>query len=327
MHPSPPPPIDPDPAAGRTAGGPERPSSPWGLAGVLALLAAAYAATGFYTVQPNEQAAVVRFGRMLPVLRGPGPHLGLPAGMDRAIRLRMQEPRRVAVDVRPAAGRPDRDAPGLPECLTGDRALLNVSAVVQYGVTNARAFLFSAADVPRLVSDAAAAGLSAAVAAMKADDLLAAERIPIQDRVRRETQTLADRYGLGVQIVSVALEEVAPPEGVAAAFRAAGAAREDRRRTIDEARDGTNRLARLARGEAEQVTLAARGEADETVQRARAEAESFRQMVAHLDAARELTILRLILETAEEVLPRMNKVLVDGAARRTLDLGVTEERP
>ncbi len=41
----------------------------------------------------------------------------------------------------------------------------------------------------------------------------------------------------------------------------------------------------------------------------------------------ELTIRRLILETMEEVLPRLNKIILDGRQGGPVDLSLFEEKP
>jgi membrane protease subunit HflK len=284
-----------------------------------------YVVTGFYSIQPNEQAVVRRCGEMLPELSGPGLHFGFPYGIDQVTRVRMAELKRVSV----CADLTERTlgrgaAPQQAECLTGDRNLLTASAVVQYRVVDARAFLFRAADVPGATSGAATSALSSVIASMKVDDILTIERVAIQNTVMRATQETLNRYGLGVQVTAVTLEGVAPPQEVAEAFRDVTAAREDRARALNEAQGYANRLLPQARGEAQRTVLEAQGFADEVVQKARGDADRFLQVIVQLGANRALTEKRLILETMEEVLPRLNKVVLDHGTRQELDLGILE---
>ena len=81
-----------------------------------------------------------------------------------------------------------------------------------------------------------------------------------------------------------------------------------------------------ARGEAQRIRLDAEGSAAETVERARGEADRFDRMVAQLGSGREVTAQRLILETLEEVLPRLKKILLDDKAQKQLDLGIIEDQ-
>ena len=47
-------------------------------------------------------------------------------------------------------------------------------------------------------------------------------------------------------------------------------------------------------------------------------------MQAELTKGRELTIRRLILETMEEILPRMKKIVADKEASESVDLGIMQ---
>jgi len=295
----------------------------WAL---LPWLAVAYAATGFYAVQPNEVAVVRRCGRLLPERRKPGLHFGFPYGIDRVDRLKILERKRVAVGTSLAErdlGR--RVEPQQSECLTGDRNLILVAAIVQYQIERPEDYLVNVAGVPEVVRNAAGSALAGVVASMKVDDVLTVERIAIQNEVRRATQAAVDRYGAGVRVTSISLEGVTPPQEVAEAFRDVTSAREDRQRAVSEAQGYANRTLPQARGEAHQIRLEAEGYADEVVQKASGDVDRFGQMQAQLSPGnRRLTEKRLILETMERVLPRLNKVVVDSGTGDALDLGLIE---
>ena len=217
-------------------------------------------------------------------------------------------------------------SPTSAECLTGDRNLILLSAIVQYRIADPRPYLFAVADVPALVTSAATSALSCAVAAMEVDDVLTVQRIAIQNEALRATQAALDRYGAGVKVTSVSLEGVGPPQEAADAFRDVTSARGDRQRAINEAQGYANRLIPQARGEAERLLLEADAYREEVVRKAQGEADRFLKMAAAQSSSRELTATRLILETMEEVLPRLNKIILDGDARGALDLGLVEPR-
>ena len=242
--------------------------------------------------------------------------------------MKTQELKRVGVGLGLADRSLGRGAPPQQaECLTGDRNLIVVSAVVQYRIVDAQAFLFRAADVPALVSDTAAAAIASVVSSKQVDNILTVERAAIQDDVRRMTQQALNRYGAGVQVTAVTLEGVAPPQEVAESFRDVAAAREDRERAVNDAQGYANRLLPQARGEARRALLDSQGYAEETVRKAQGDADRFLMEAARLAAGRSLTLRRLILETLEGVLPRLSKVVIDPKAQRGLDLGIIETAP
>lgn len=295
------------------------------LRAIVPWAALVYLATGVHSIQPNEQAVVRRCGRALPELWGPGLHIGLPYGLDRVTRVRMRELKRVGVGVGLAdralgrVGEP-RDA----ESLTGDRNLVLISAVVQYRILDARSYLFHVSDVPALVEDVTSRALSSVISGMPVDDILTVERLAVQTRVQMLSQAALDGYRAGVQVMSVSLEGVAPPQEVAPAFRDVTSAREDRERTINEAIGYASRLLPQTRGEAQRILLDAEAAKEEFIRRSKGDAERFLKMAAEISAGRELTLRRLTIETMEEVLPRLKKIVVGADAGRGLDLGLIE---
>jgi membrane protease subunit HflK len=293
---------------------------------------AAWAVTGIYVVQPNQRGVVWRCGKILSEPSLPGIHCDLPWGIDRVTRLKVYEQKRVGIGL----SLEDRSLgravePRRAECLAGDRNLIAISAIVQYDIFDAKAYLIHTADVPLAIENLATAELSAAIASRDVDDILTLGRLEIQQQVlaalkRRLGQWEQAGRGLGVQINAVTLEAVRPPQEVEEAFRDVISAREDRQRVVNEAQGFAAALFPSARGQAERIRLEAEGTAAETVEKARGEADRFDRMLAQLGSGRDVTARRLILETLEEVLPRLKKIVLDDQARKQIDLGVIEDQ-
>ncbi len=294
---------------------------------LLPWLAVVYALTGLYSVQPNERAVVRRFGKALSQTRGPGLHLGLPYGLDRVSRVKVLEQKQAGVGMSRwsrVLGR--RIEPRQTECLTGDRNVILLSANVQYQVADVDQYLFNVGDVPALVENVAAGALCSVISSMEVDDILTAQREAIQVEVRRRSQARLDEYGAGVRVNSVLLDErTEPPQEVRQAFRDVTAAREDRQRAVSEAQGYANRLKQQAEADADGMIQKAQGYAHQITALAAGDADRFSAMAAELDRGRELTFKRLILETMEQVLPRLKKIVLDEDAAETIDLGLIEE--
>jgi len=105
------------------------------------------------------------------------------------------------------------------------------------------------------------------------------------------------------------------------------AAQADRQRKIDEAKDYAARLALQSKSEAEQTRVKAEAFKAEAVATARGDADRFLAVAAKLSGDRNLAARRLILETLEEVLPRVKKVFIDSNADQPLDLEILEAEP
>ena len=303
----------------------------WGMLAlaIAAVALAWYVSTGVYFVRTNERAVVRRGGAALEQVRTPDLYFGLPVGVDKVDRIKVLQTKRVGVGRSlsdTTLGR--RGAPEQAECLTGDRNLILVSAVVQYHIKDPKAYLFHVADVPALVRNVAAAELTRVISSMAVDDVLTTERSAIQTRVRQAVQKVLDRYQAGVKVAQVLLpsEAVAPPLDVAEAFRDVSSAREDKQRAINVARGYAQRIIPEARGQAYRIESEAQGYAAKTVQEAEGDALRFIREAEQLQTGRAVTFRRLILETLEEILPRVRKVVLDARAQRTLDLGLFEDK-
>jgi len=291
----------------------------------LPWLAAAYVATGLYAVKPDERAVVRRCGQALVIPQPPGLHMGLPWGFDRVSRVRPLQMKREAVGMTLGAralGR--RSEPLEAQCLTGDKNLVIIPAVVQYRISDAHAYLLHVADVSALVRNAVSAALASVVAHMTVDDVLTSQRLAIQTQVmQRAGAALNEHYGAGVQLMSVSLEGGGPPPEVADAFRDVARARGDAARAINQATGYAKRTKPESEGEADRTRSQAEGHAEEVVQIARGDAQRFALVAETVANRRDLAMRRLLLETMEAVLPRMRKILID-PNQGTLDLGIIE---
>lgn len=293
---------------------------------LLPWLLVVYLTTGIYSVATNERVVVRRFGRWLEQVRTPGLHFGLPYGIDQRTRIRLQEQKRVLIGMG-AADRllRRRTRPQDAECLTGDRNLIMVSAAVQYQINDPGKYLFDTAEVESLVAAVAQSELGSIISSMSVDDVLTVERHAIQIEVRTNTQKTLDEYGAGVRVTSVLLDEkTEPPQEVDAAFRDVTSAREDRQRRINEELGDAARLKQQTEADVDTILQEAQADATEVVAIAEGDKQRFLSLADELSTARDLTAMRLILETMEEVLPRVRKIVIDGQMADRIDLGLIE---
>ncbi|MFQ6098215.1 MAG: FtsH protease activity modulator HflK [Armatimonadota bacterium] len=286
--------------------------------------AAIYLLSGVYFVKPNERAVVRVFGKALREPAKPGPHYRPPWPMGRVNKLRAMEYQRVDVGFRladQAIGRQPRAAES--QFLTGDVNIVNVHLVVQYVIADPVKYLFNAAQVRALVRDAAEGALTLLLASRPVDDVLTTERVAIQNAVRARTISTLERYDVGVQVQSVNIQTVYPPEEVAAAFREVASAREDRDRIMNEAHGYADELIPRARGQAETMLKEAETYRQRRIQRASGEARRFLERLSEYEKAKKVTANRLYLETMEEVVPTWKMTVVDSATGRApVDLGI-----
>jgi membrane protease subunit HflK len=267
--------------------------------------------SGVYIVPADQQAVVTRFGQVSDPRVFPGIHIAFPWPVDRVTKLRVQQRQRLVV----GGDLPDsvlgRTQPLASQFLTGDQNIINLRAVVQYSVGTPSDYLFGAQDVARSVGAAVETELARRIGQSPMDSILTTGKTAIQEEVRAAAQKVIDRYGVGVRIASINIESVTPPPEAADAFRDVANARADGARIYNEALGYGNDLVPRARGEAQQMTEAAAAYKQSKIDEAKGDAARFDLVASEYARASAVNGRRLYLETLEQVLPRIKKLIVD----------------
>ena len=127
-------------------------------------------------------------------------------------------------------------------------SLLSADVSVQYTVADLRTFLMGSADPRQMLLAIAQRETSRFFAIHDIDTLLATGRTAGGPALQAVIQAEADRFGLGIQIVGVAVTSLHPPIGnVSRAFHAQIGAMQERETLIQRARkDAVEKLARVA---------------------------------------------------------------------------------
>ncbi len=127
-------------------------------------------------------------------------------------------------------------------------SLLSADVSVQYTVADLRTFLMGSADPRQMLLAIAQRETSRFFAIHDIDTLLATGRTAGGPALQVVIQAEADRFGLGIQIVGVAVTSLHPPIGnVSRAFHAQIGAMQERETLIQRARkDAVEKLARVA---------------------------------------------------------------------------------
>jgi modulator of FtsH protease HflK len=292
----------------RDARGPSRSRVPARIAGALLAL---WVATSIYIVPADQQAVVTRFGAVVEPRVLPGIHVALPWPIDVATRLKVQQLQRLVVGGAPADTLVGRSQPLATQFLTGDQNIIHMRVVVQYSVGVPADYLFQSQDVARAVGAAVESELARRIGTRSVDAVLTTEKAAIQEEVRGAAQKVVNDYRAGVLLASVNIESVAPPPEAADAFREVASARADSARIVNEAQGYSNDVIPKARGQAQQSIESALAYKEKKINEALGDASRFTQVAAEYAKASSVNGHRLYMETMEQVLPRIRKLIVD----------------
>ena len=300
---------------GRSSGGggggfqPDMKSAGYGLGLIAVVALLIWLGTGFFIVQEGQQAVITRFGSYKSTV-GAGFNWRLPYPIERHELVFVTQIR--AVDV----GRDNViKATGLRESamLTADENIVEIKFAVQYRLNDARAYLFESKDPAGAVVQAAETAVREVVGNMPMSAALAEERDQIAPRVRTLMQTMLDRYKVGIEVVGINLQQtgVRPPEQVQAAFDDVLKAGQERERARNEAQAYANDVVPRAAGAAARLREESEAYRARIVAQATGDSQRFRSVLAEYQKAPQVTRDRMYLETMQQVMNNVTKVVVD----------------
>ena len=128
-------------------------------------------------------------------------------------------------------------------------------------------------------------------------------------------QRLLDEEKAGVLITQIQLQRVDPPAAVIDAFNDVQRARADQERARNEAESYSNDIIPRARGEASHINQEAEAYKTQAVNLAEGEAKSFMAVYQSYAQAKDVTSWRMYMESAEEVLKKATKVIIDTSGK------------
>jgi membrane protease subunit HflK len=304
---------------------------------LFGLLLAAWAASGCYIIQGNEQAVIRRLGRVLTTgsgavaLRASGLHYDLPWPLSRVDRVNLNQIRTLTigsaevVDVEGAGFLQSAEAAGESQFLTGDKNVLHLQLNVHYRIAagGVDRFLFGSESVDRrlqLLVESIAADLVSQSGVDYVHPLGLGE---LREQLTARTREMADALDLGVDVEEVAINSVYPPIQVKAQFLEVSNARADKEKSINQAAAYAEQKLAAARAESQQTLDAAQTFRQESIEAARGMADSFTKLVEQFRreeqqgvqsyaAARQMAARRIYTESIEDVLRVLaGKVFLD----------------
>lgn len=287
------------------------------IIGLLVLLA--WLATGLYTVKPDEQGVVLRFGKWTETT-APGLNYHFPAPIESVLTPKVTVINRIDVgftgDVEGSRSRRTFDIAKEKSMLTGDENIVDIEFSVFWRIQDAGKFLFNIEGQETTIRDVSESTMREIVAQTPIQSALTEGRQRIEIEAQRRIQGRLDQYGAGVAITQVQLAKVDPPAAVIDAFRDVQAAQADKERLQNEAEAYQNDIIPRARGEAAKMVQDAEAYREQVIAKAMGEASRFSKILAEYREAKDVTRRRIYLETMEEILNGMNKVIIDEGAGR-----------
>jgi modulator of FtsH protease HflK len=274
--------------------------------------------TSFYRVQPDELGVVMRFGaysyRTEPGLHWhlpwPIEHVLLPA-VTRINRTEIGYRSGAPVDADSGSAGSGRDVPSESLMLTGDENIIDINLAVFWKISNPEAYLFNTRDPDNLVKAIAESSIREVIGRTPIQPALTQLRAQIETDVHKQTQQILDNYGAGIEITQVQLQRVDPPDAVIESFRDVQRANTDAERMRNEAEAYHNDIVPRARGDAARIVAEGQGTKQASVAQATGQAQQFDAVLKAYQAAKDVTLQRMYLDTMQDILAHSQPLVVD----------------
>ena len=286
-----------------------------------------------YTIQPDEVGVVLRFGKFIKTTT-PGLHFKWPF-IENVIPVKVEYVykqefgfRTQTPGVRTVYSQKSFDDESI--MLTGDLNVLDLEWIVQFKITKPFDALFNVQDIgdfiryrkpSKTLGDISESVMRKIVGDYTFNEVLTTKRIEINNKAQEEMQKILDFYGSGVQIVTIKLQDVNPPDPVKPAFNEVNQAKQEKERLINQAWEVYNQKIPQAKGEALKIVKEAEGYALEKVNQAKGDSKRFKLLLAEYVQAKDVTLRRLYLEQMNNILKKAGKkYIVDPEEKGILPL-------
>jgi membrane protease subunit HflK len=222
-----------------------------GVGGFIGLLLLVFLIlTAAYTVKAESVGVVLRFGKYIKTVE-PGLHFKIPFGVDRVYKVPVRQIRKQEFGYRTKeAGVRTQYEPGKRYeeetlMLTGDLNIAEVQWAVQYQISDSYQYLFKNRNPEEALRDVSEAVMRSIVGDYTADEVLTQGRAEVSVKVHEQMQEILDSYETGIQLVTVKLQDVHPPDPVKPSFNEVGDVQQGNSESSGKGQSGRRRSRRL----------------------------------------------------------------------------------
>jgi membrane protease subunit HflK len=275
-------------------------------------------AGGVYKVQPDEQGVVLRFGQRIGTTEA-GLHYHMPYPIETVLLPKVTKINQLQLGHATPASSNDEAANTAAsrdkQMLTGDENIVEADCAVFWKIKDAGQFLFSVDNPELAIKISAESALREIIGRTPIQAALSDKRQQIAEETKALLQHLLDEENAGVLITQIQLQRVDPPGAVIDAFNDVQRARADQERARNEAESYANDIIPRARGEASHIMEEAQAYKVQAVDMAEGEAKSFLAVYQSYAQAKDVTSWRMYMESADEVLKKASKVIIDTSGK------------
>ncbi|MCK5555381.1 MAG: FtsH protease activity modulator HflK, partial [Alphaproteobacteria bacterium] len=285
-----------------------------GIGIIFILILVLWLGTGFYRVQPGENAVLLTFGKWTSTRGEAGLGYRIPWPVQTVTKVDVAFDRRVIIGFqeRGVSGKIS-DISSESQMLTGDENIVDIDFVVMWKISDAKKYLFQIREPENTVKKVSESAMREIIGRSQIQKALTEGRADIEVRCKDLMQRMLDDYQSGIVINTVQLLRVNPPSSVVDAFDDVQRARTDRERIKNEAETYRNDIVPRARGEAQKLLQDAEAYKEAVLSKAKGEAGRFLSVYKAYVQSKDVTTRRIYIETMQRIMQNSKKVIVSSS--------------
>lgn len=269
--------------------------------------------TSVYTVKDGEVGIVRTFGSITEITQS-GIHFKLPYPIQQADAINISKTNLIEIGIGDLKKQKEENPQNGSVHLTADGNILWVNMLVEWKVTDPKAYLINSENPDKILENSIVAALRSVIGNSPADSVMGDGKIDAQLRTKDQLEKLLSKYNIGIQVVDVDIKDTHPPAQVQKSFDNVSDALVQKNTLISKAEDYRDQKLAAAESEAQKMLREAEAYSEEKLNLAKAETAKFDNLYQQYKLSKEVTKTRLLIETLEEVLPGSNIYIMDDSS-------------
>lgn len=266
--------------------------------------------TSVYTVKDGEIGILRTFGRITEITQS-GIHFKLPYPVQQADAININKANIIEIGINNMKKQKDQNLQKNSVYMTKDDNILWMNMLVEWKVSDPKAYLINAVNPDEILENAIIAALRSVIGNSTIDSVMGSGKIDAQLKAKEQLEKLILKYNIGIQISDVKIQEAHPPSQVQESFNNVSDAIAQRNTLISKAEEYKTQKLVSAENEIQKISMEAEAYSEEKINKAKAETARFDSLYEQYKISKDVTKTRLLIETLEEVLPGSNIYIMD----------------
>ncbi|MCE5359507.1 protease modulator HflK [Candidatus Igneacidithiobacillus taiwanensis] len=260
--------------------------------------------SGFYQVDPGQEALVLRFGQVVATVP-PGNHYHWPSPIETVETVDVGRSRRLVLGYGDSG---EALSPG--RILTSNDELIDVRYAADYRIAHPREYLFSNSNPQQYLAFVMSAALRQITDGMSSQQLLGAAHAPLEEKLLERAQQLLANGKSGITLQSVQIIELTHPKALDPEYEKIDKARKEAAIAAEEAKADVQKEMISAKAEADKMRSQAQVEANRLVDKAQGDAAHFDSLYQAYRQDPQVSARQMYLQTMDAILAKAGKVVV-----------------